>query len=72
MQARIFVLCDDDEIFVDNLETIITTAYLENPDAVIIIFKMFNQGAKFGNQRRKLRKYELMDLQRRNQNRNHH
>ena len=54
------LICDDDEIFVDNLETIITTAYLENPDADIIIFKMFNQGAKFGNQRRKLRKYELM------------
>ena len=45
--ADICLLCDDDEIFVQNYEEKILAAYEENPQSDVIIFKIANQTPSF-------------------------
>lgn len=45
--ADICLLCDDDEIFVQNYEEKILAAYEENPKSDVIIFKIANQTPSF-------------------------
>lgn len=54
------LLCDDDETFTDQLESIIKKSYVEIPEADIIIFKMKNIPCKLGNKRRKLKRFDLL------------
>lgn len=39
----ICLICDDDEVFEDNVEDIITNAYAENPDASLIAFALIRK-----------------------------
>lgn len=49
------LICDDDEVFVSDYENAILTAYRDNPQADIIIFKMANRPASFPDRTMQLR-----------------
>lgn len=59
-EADICVLSDDDEVFVDDLEKIVESAYCENPTADIIIFNLENRHQKLGNKKKRLRGLDLL------------
>lgn len=54
-QADVCLLCDDDECFVSDYESAILTAYEENPQADVIIFKMVNRSPSFADKTMRLR-----------------
>lgn len=53
--ADICLLCDDDETFVDGYEQAVLSTYRQLPQADIIIFKMKNRPASFGDRVQRLR-----------------
>lgn len=53
--ADICLLCDDDEVFVSDYEAAIVSAYEENPQADVIIFKMVNRPPSFADRTIRLR-----------------
>lgn len=53
--ADICMLCDDDELFVDNYEQLILDAYQNLPQADVIIFKIINLRPSFSDQIQQLR-----------------
>ena len=59
-KADVCLISDDDEVFTTQLEEKIRQAYLELPDADVIIFKMSNRATKLGNATRRLGKYDLL------------
>ena len=60
--ADICMLCDDDEIFVDDYEEKILKAYNEIPSADVIIFKMVDRPTRFGNKARRLKFPQTMQV----------
>lgn len=54
-KADICLLCDDDEIFVEDYEKKVLEAYGQLPQADVIIFKMINQPAAFPDKIMRLR-----------------
>ncbi len=60
--ADICLLSDDDEIFNNDLNEIITAAYDKIPDADIIIFKMKNYPTRFPDEIKKLKKYDCLKV----------
>lgn len=61
-KADVCVIADDDEIFEDNVEEIIQKAYAQCPQADVVIFTIGNRPIKFGNKPRKLKKWELLQV----------
>jgi len=61
-QADICLLCDDDELFVPDYAEKITAAYEQLPQADVIIFKMVNRPAAFGDAARPLRWVDCMKV----------
>ena len=59
-KGDVCLLCDDDEQFVPNYESLILNAYAQNPDADLIIFKMTNYPARFPDAPRWLKGVDLM------------
>lgn len=55
-------MSDDDEFFVEDLESIVLKAYDYFQDADIIIFNMNNRPRTLGDIPRRLRKYELLKV----------
>ena len=60
--AKICLLSDNDELFIDDLEKTILKAYDHFKDADLIIFNMLNKPKKLGDVPRKLKKYELLKV----------
>ena len=60
--ADICLISDDDEIFVDDVDKKIVKAYEDNPDADIIIFKVFNIKDNLGNKKKKLNVFDLLKV----------
>lgn len=54
-RADICLVCDDDELFVPDYETVILNAYEQLPQADVIIFKMANRPASFPDEVQRLR-----------------
>ncbi len=54
-QADVCLLCDDDEVFVEDYEERILSAYAQLPQADVIIFKMVNRVPSFPDQVMRLR-----------------
>lgn len=61
-EADICLLCDDDEVFADNYETGILTAYKDIPDADVIIFNIGNRPAHWGDIPKRLGYLDLMHV----------
>lgn len=61
-QGKFCLICDDDEIFVDDLELKIKEAYIRNPQADIIIFKMSNYKCGLGEKARRLKKLDCLKV----------
>lgn len=61
-QADICLLCDDDELFVDNYEEGIMKAYREFPQADVIIFNIGNRPVGFADMPRELGYFDLMHV----------
>ena len=59
---EICLLSDDDEVFVDDLEQKIVSAYEEVVDADVIVFNMLNRPNVFGDKVRMLKKYEILKV----------
>lgn len=60
--ADICLLCDDDEVFADNYEQGILTAYRDIPEADVIIFNIGNRPARWGDMPRKLGYFDFMHV----------
>lgn len=60
--ADICLLCDDDEVFVPDYAEKILTAYKNNPQADVIIFKMVNRAPSFPDEIRRLRFPQTMKV----------
>ena len=60
--ADICMLCDDDELFVDNYEQLILDAYQNLPQADVIIFKMVNRPPSFDDKVFRLRFPQTMKV----------
>ena len=58
----ICLLCDDDEIFIDDLAEVIQDAYDKIQDADIIAFKVCNWPEVFGGKTKRLSKIELLKI----------
>ena len=58
----ICLISDNDEIFVNNLEEKILSAYEKHPLADIIIFKVSNRPKKLGNKARKLKRWDIFRI----------
>ncbi|WP_243120386.1 glycosyltransferase family A protein [Clostridium paraputrificum] len=58
----ICLICDDDELFVDNLEEIICNAYEDIPDADIIIFSIGNYPKSIKKTIHEMKKLELLKV----------
>lgn len=61
-KGDICLLCDDDEVFVDDLEKIILDAYEQIKGADIIIFKVSNRPEVFKGKIKRLSKIELLKV----------
>lgn len=61
-RADICLISDDDEIFVDNLEKKVVSAYKKLPDADVIIFAMINQPQSLGTKCRRLKWYDTLKV----------
>ena len=61
-KADICLLCDDDEVFVDNCETGIIKAYEDIPEADVIIFDIGNRQTGQKKVPKKLNYFELMHV----------
>ncbi len=60
--ADVCVLCDDDEVFVENYEEIILSAYEELKDADVVIFNTVNRKVKLGDKVKRLRFPQTMKV----------
>ena len=58
--ADVCLLADDDELFEESLDEIVTGAYAQFPEADIIVFKISNKVKKLGNEAKRLKKWELL------------
>lgn len=61
-QADICIICDDDEIFNEGYEKVVSSAYGALPDADIIIFDMVDRPLKWGNSIKRLGYIDLMSV----------
>ena len=61
-QADICLLCDDDEVFVEDYETKILDAYQSLPQADVVIFRMVDRPCPFGDRARRLRFPQTMKV----------
>ena len=61
-ESDICLISDDDELFVDNLEQKILSAYKQLPKADVIIFKISNRHTKLGRKTKQLKKIELLTV----------
>ncbi len=60
--ADICLICDDDEVFVENYENKIIDAYSEIKDADIVIFKMINRAPSFADKVQRLKFPAIMKV----------
>ena len=58
--ADICVISDDDEIFIDDMPEIVIKEYEKESEADIIIFNLSNRHQKLGNERKWLKRIELL------------
>ena len=59
-ESDICLISDDDELFVDDIEQKILSAYEKLPQADIIVFIISNRPVKFGKKIRKLKKIDML------------
>lgn len=60
--ADICMLCDDDEVFVNDYEEKIISAYEQIPSTDVIIFKMVDRPTRFGNEIKQLKFPQTMQV----------
>lgn len=60
--ADVCLIADDDEIFNDDLQLLITNTYKKIPDADLIIFRLSNCFCKLGNKLKKLKRLECLKV----------
>lgn len=60
--ADICLIADDDEIFSDDLQLLITSAYEKIPNADVIIFRLSNCPCKLGNRLKKLKRLDCLKV----------